>query len=109
MQVKGFSDYLKRFKNFIDFKMDNPYCEKNLEFEVSPTPRSLSFDPPLNKVIEKYDLSKYESIMNMYRNEKDKMHLPTRSVSDPMEELQTINHQTKNDLIKMKHYMGIKI
>jgi len=108
VQVKGFSEYLKRFKNFIDFKIENPYCEKNLEFEVSPTPRSLSLNGP-KKVIEKYDISRYENIMNMFLDDKDKMHLPIRAVSDPMEELQTINHLTKNDMIKMKHYVGVKI
>ena len=37
-KVKDFSEYLKRFRNYVDFKEANPYCEKNLEFEVSPTP-----------------------------------------------------------------------
>ena len=40
--MRDFSEYLKRFRNFIDFKEANPYSEKNLEFEISPTPRSMS-------------------------------------------------------------------
>ena len=33
-KLKGFSEYCKRFKNYIEFKNENPYCEKNLEFEI---------------------------------------------------------------------------
>lgn len=48
-QLKEFSEYLRRFNNFIDFKIENPYSEKNLEFEICPTPRAHSNKLPENE------------------------------------------------------------
>lgn len=40
-KLKGFQEYCSRFKKYIEFKNENPYCEKNLEFEIQPTPRMM--------------------------------------------------------------------
>jgi len=40
--MREYWDYCKRFKSYVDFKINNPYSEKDLEFESAPTPRNLS-------------------------------------------------------------------
>ena len=39
-EFKDFQEHLRRYTKFIDFKQENPYSEKDMEFEISPTPRA---------------------------------------------------------------------
>ena len=37
---REFQDHLKRYGNFINFKIENPYGDRDLEFENKPSPRA---------------------------------------------------------------------
>ena len=37
-KITEYQDHCKIMKNYVDFKMGNPYSEKDFEFETEPTP-----------------------------------------------------------------------
>ena len=39
-QIEKFSDYMTNFKNFIDFRKNNPYAERDEDYEKLPTESS---------------------------------------------------------------------
>lgn len=93
-KVQEYQAYCNRFKNYVDFKINNHYSEHDPEFVTQPTPRSKE-----NIQFPADDLKKDSRNWNLNDSKRQAYSKSCLDIGA------TKNTMTKNDLIKSKYYL----
>ena len=112
-KFKQYQQHMKRLNHFVQYKQENPYSDKDLEFEMIPSPKMHNTQLGGNFFTRSRRLSRQGSSRSVQElqhqtSESDSNfnNSPKSSFSDRNPVIIDPFHQTsRSDRIKMKHYM----